>query len=876
MSIKTSLASLIFFVLSVQAFGQLVHPGISHKRSDLDRMKAMVEAGEEPWLSTFNSLRSHGRAQHDYQVNVVNQDPSFVIEYSDASDAWFINDGTAAYYNALMWYITEDVRHAEKAIEIFNTYKGLRRNSTGIPLRSGRIWRIIEAAEIIAHTYDGWDPDDMQDFKNMLVFPGYSSTTVPQQAINSDNYTFYWHIYNGDPVRHGNQGLFAMRTMMAMGIFLDNEVMYERALRYLRGQTHRADDLSYPSGPPINNNEITECDFFDEFTNNGLRSTIPDYGYNEVIDNYIFPNGQNQESSRDQAHGMAGVITINNMCEMAWNQGDDLYGHLDNRPLLGLEFYLRYNLSFDISHPDQPLPWEPTVESGEYVVRRDRSGRWRARIINPGVNCDPTAFTRGIDNLSPVYELTLSHYRDRLNLPSDDYKWLQRGQDYRTQVRGPVETEGVVTDHPVYGSLTFRRVSPGDPVSGFDNNGLPQFAMNELPMLIEAENFDYFSANGQNRSYADSTPGNQGGVYRFDADVDVNTLQSTGGGHYVGDTTIGEFLTYTISVPEEGTYDIQARAASDSDSFVRVSVNSFDRTGVVAIPDTGSLANFTTFTVAEDVLLSQGVHQLKVEFFGAMNLDYLVIGDIAVPTILNVATGNSSTAPTVSSSDLAQTAYLSSSAVSSQELGNEHPQLFNGQIGNEDGDSGDIGEVRLVAGDSLTINFDTSVNTEGYDITQIDSIFGWNTAADGRSNQGYSIRFDLVDGSSVTEPGQHWNPNDPAFFWTTVSFAEAGGGLIASGVESITFQITEPANAGSVGGVLIAREFDIFGTPSGNPSGGFILGDCNLDGFVNFLDIAPFIELLTSGVFLDQADCDQNGFVNFLDIAPFIAILSGT
>ena len=221
---------------------------------------------------------------------------------------------------------------------------------------------------------------------------------------------------------------------------------------------------------------------------------------------------------------------------------------------------------------------------------------------------------------------------------------------------------------------------------------------------------------------------------------------------------------------------------------------------------------------------------------------------------------------------MAQTAYLSSSAVSNQQLGTEHPQLFNGEIGNEDGDSNDSGEVRLVPGDSVTINFDTSVNTQGFDITQIDSIFGWNTHANGRSNQGYSIRFDLVDGQSVEEAGQHWNPNDPAFFWTTVSFTEDSGGVIASGVESITFEFTEPANAGSVGGFVVAREFDIFGTPTG----GFILGDCNLDGFANFLDIAPFIGFLTSNAYLHQADCNQDGFVNFLDIAPFISILTGS
>ena len=55
---------------------------------------------------------------------------------------------------------------------------------------------------------------------------------------------------------------------------------------------------------------------------------------------------------------------------------------------------------------------------------------------------------------------------------------------------------------------------------------------------------------------------------------------------------------------------------------------------------------------------------------------------------------------------------------------------------------------------------------------------------------------------------------------------------------------------------------------------GVLLGDCNLDGEVNFLDISPFIVLLSGGTFLEQADCNQDGEVNFMDISAFINILS--
>ena len=54
----------------------------------------------------------------------------------------------------------------------------------------------------------------------------------------------------------------------------------------------------------------------------------------------------------------------------------------------------------------------------------------------------------------------------------------------------------------------------------------------------------------------------------------------------------------------------------------------------------------------------------------------------------------------------------------------------------------------------------------------------------------------------------------------------------------------------------------------------FLLGDVNQDGVVDFLDIQPFINLLSSQTFQDEADIDGNGVVNFLDIAPFIFVLS--
>ena len=57
----------------------------------------------------------------------------------------------------------------------------------------------------------------------------------------------------------------------------------------------------------------------------------------------------------------------------------------------------------------------------------------------------------------------------------------------------------------------------------------------------------------------------------------------------------------------------------------------------------------------------------------------------------------------------------------------------------------------------------------------------------------------------------------------------------------------------------------------GNP---FLVGDVDLSGAVDFLDIGPFISILSNQGFQDEADVDRSGVVDFLDIGPFIQLLA--
>jgi len=214
-----------------------------------------------------------------------------------------------------------------------------------------------------------------------------------------------------------------------------------------------------------------------------------------------------------------------------------------------------------------------------------------------------------------------------MGLPTEDTKWLERGFDFLTDEIGIEQL--TTTDHPGLGGLKYRRVSPGDPITGFDGDGLPNYAMNEIPTTIEAENFDHFTLSGEDRTYNDTSSGNDGGAYRTDENVDIENR--TGGGFNVGSIDSGEWLTYTVSVPETGDYDIALNYAGMlSTGEISFEFSGSDVTGAVALPATGGPQDWEDIIVASTVTLDQGVHSMKVEFSGdsgAINLNSLTIAE---------------------------------------------------------------------------------------------------------------------------------------------------------------------------------------------------------------------------------------------------------
>ena len=271
-----------------------VHPGIAHTAADFEFVKGKIDAEEKLWLDTFARVQRswHGRLawKADPQAHVergVRNSPNI-----GASD--FIRDGRSAYTHSLLWVFTENEDHAKKAAEILNAWSSELETISNHDAQllvgmAGQLY--CNAAEILKHRWDGWSDKDQEQFRDMLTK------------------AFYPVIEGFYPSANGNWDASMLQTMIAMGIFLDDRAMFDRAVNY------------YRSGEG-----------------------------NGAITNYFNEFGECQESGRDQGHTQMGLEFLANTCEFAWNQGVDLYGEADNRLLLGFEYTARYNLGYDVPY----------------------------------------------------------------------------------------------------------------------------------------------------------------------------------------------------------------------------------------------------------------------------------------------------------------------------------------------------------------------------------------------------------------------------------------------------------------------------------------------------------------------------------------------
>lgn len=139
-----------------------------------------------------------------------------------------------------------------------------------------------------------------------------------------------------------------------------------------------------------------------------------------------------------------------------------------------------------------------------------------------------------------------------------------------------------------------------------------------IPGKIEAENYDE-GANGV--AYYDVDSVNRGGAYRNDA-VDIEAAADTGAGHNIGWLVDGEWLNYTVSIKNSGTYDIEVRNASEGNgSAIHFSLDG-KNIGDLLVANTGGWQKWRTDTL-EGVTLSKGEYTLTLHIDdGDLNINH--------------------------------------------------------------------------------------------------------------------------------------------------------------------------------------------------------------------------------------------------------------
>ncbi len=137
-----------------------------------------------------------------------------------------------------------------------------------------------------------------------------------------------------------------------------------------------------------------------------------------------------------------------------------------------------------------------------------------------------------------------------------------------------------------------------------------------------------------------------------------------------------------------------------------------------------------------------------------------------------------------------------------------------------------------------------------------------------------------VDGNNVFMGRSFGDSNEPGILnHADDGMTNVGTTTIPAGTTELDVLFVTTVNFNDVplpaGEIARLGSFFVEFTPDGGGGGGPLKGDVNLDSEVTFLDINPFIQVLSSGGTQAEADCNCDGEVNFLDIQAFIDILSG-
>jgi hypothetical protein len=315
-----------------------VHPGILHTQQDLDRMREKVAAKAQPWYQGWQMLDHSPYANLNWQPR-----PQEEIRRGGGSKGGenyilLARDIAVAYNCALHWHITGDKRYADKTVEILNgwggTLKKVGGDSNGALAAGTYGYQFAVVAELM-RDYPGFSGDPFKQFKTMMrdVFYPYNKDFLQRHNGTCDShYRTNWDACN-------------LASIIAIGVLCDDDQLVNEAVNYYKnghgnGNVHHAFPILHPGDL-----------------------------------------AQLEESGRDQPHAGLGIGWLGAVCQIAWDQGIDLYGYDDNRLLKAAQYYAKYNLGYHVPYRAYNT-CDPHVEAAISPDGRGRYMPFWERIYN--------------------------------------------------------------------------------------------------------------------------------------------------------------------------------------------------------------------------------------------------------------------------------------------------------------------------------------------------------------------------------------------------------------------------------------------------------------------------------------------------------------
>lgn len=299
---------LFFLCEEAKASGFMIHPVALLSQADFDRMRDDVQHHIQPQTEDFLLLRSNPHDSPNYiphpvAVVVRGTAPNHPPENYSA----LYNDAAAAYALALDWRVSKDAPRATRAAYILTTWAKTLKSIHGTSdkyLASGIYgYQLAIAAETL-RGYKGWSLADQQKVADMLLTVFASMNIEFLKYHNGQKIDHYW----------ANWDLANTASLMAIGVFTNHSDLYDFARNY----------YLYGSG----NGSILHAAW------------------------KLYPDGlaQWQESGRDQGHSLLGIGLAGVICQIAWEQGDNLFAADDNRLLAAARYVARYNLGENVPY----------------------------------------------------------------------------------------------------------------------------------------------------------------------------------------------------------------------------------------------------------------------------------------------------------------------------------------------------------------------------------------------------------------------------------------------------------------------------------------------------------------------------------------------